>query len=244
MKPEKKMTATMNTTPATMPTQAATRGALDRRGSSRTTGSAGGGVTTGPVAGSGDADVSLMGTIMHTVVMCPSCITYESAVRGKGSARHRGGYVAGRSVVVVLASVGGQDGHVENRELRVLRRLRCGGHLGQHRRAAAAGEGATNVVSTRGRRGDDDRTVAAGDDLSVDVDVLTIVDGDGVTVGVRVVAPAGAGRVVVLSEGCRRSNGQDGRAPSRVAAYLKLFLDLIIGGPLGYSVRGASSLKK
>ena len=36
MKPEKKITATMNTTPATMPTQAAAAVTLERRGSSRT----------------------------------------------------------------------------------------------------------------------------------------------------------------------------------------------------------------
>jgi hypothetical protein len=71
MKPEKKTTATMNTTPATMPTYAAIAGAFDRRGSSCTTGCAGGVVATGPVAGSDDVGVSLMTTIMQTVLMCP-----------------------------------------------------------------------------------------------------------------------------------------------------------------------------
>jgi len=78
MKPEKKITATMNTTPATMPTQAAAAVSLLRRGSSRMTG---GGAATGTVAGSGeDVGVSLMAKIMQTVLMCQSCITYESAV--------------------------------------------------------------------------------------------------------------------------------------------------------------------
>ena len=83
MKPEKKTTATMNTNPATMPTQAAATDTLERRGASRTTGCAGGGavVGTGPVAGSGeDVGVSFMATIMQTVLMCLSCNAYESAV--------------------------------------------------------------------------------------------------------------------------------------------------------------------
>jgi hypothetical protein len=77
MKPEKKITATMNTTPATTPTQAAARVALERRGSSRMTGAA---VATGAVAGSDGVGLSLMVEIMQTVLMCPSCIGYESAM--------------------------------------------------------------------------------------------------------------------------------------------------------------------
>jgi len=65
MKPEKKIMATMNTTPATIPTQAATAVSRLRRGGSAYAvggGSAGGGVVvaTRPVAGSEDDVVSLM----------------------------------------------------------------------------------------------------------------------------------------------------------------------------------------
>jgi hypothetical protein len=59
MKPEKKTTATMNTTPATMPTQAATAASRDRCAGS-TTGGGVGAVATGAVAGSVDDVVSLM----------------------------------------------------------------------------------------------------------------------------------------------------------------------------------------
>ncbi len=41
-----------------------------------------GGVATGAVSGSEDIGVSLMDTIMQTLLMCPSCIGYESAVYG------------------------------------------------------------------------------------------------------------------------------------------------------------------
>jgi hypothetical protein len=90
MKPEKKTTATMNTTPATIPTQAAAAVSLDRRGGSAACGGAvgacdgGGAAATGPVAGSDeDVVVSLMATIMQTVLMCQSCFAYESAVSGR-----------------------------------------------------------------------------------------------------------------------------------------------------------------
>ena len=66
------MTATMKTTPATMPTQAAA--ALRRlwRGGSAgaVAGWAGGAVATGPVAGSEDDVVSLMRLMMRAVPMC------------------------------------------------------------------------------------------------------------------------------------------------------------------------------
>lgn len=55
MNPEKKITATTKTTPATMPTQAATAPSRERRGSSRAagvTGFCGDAVTTGSVPGS------------------------------------------------------------------------------------------------------------------------------------------------------------------------------------------------
>jgi hypothetical protein len=83
MNPEKKITATMKTTPATMPTQAAawsTR--LGRRG-----GSVGGGddaAANGPVVGSEDDVVSLMSSMMRAVLMRLSRIRYESAVNGGG----------------------------------------------------------------------------------------------------------------------------------------------------------------
>jgi hypothetical protein len=73
MKPEKKTTATMKTTPATMPTQAATAvSRLRRRGSAYTGGEAsegGAAVATGPVAGSEDDGVSLMNPSMQAVAM-------------------------------------------------------------------------------------------------------------------------------------------------------------------------------
>jgi hypothetical protein len=65
MNPEKKITATMKTTPATMPTQAATAGSLDRREWNPTAGL--GALTTGPLSSSflsaGDVD-SLMSFIL------------------------------------------------------------------------------------------------------------------------------------------------------------------------------------
>jgi hypothetical protein len=71
MKPEKKTTETMKTTPATMPTQAATVVARLWRGGSAAAGggAAGGGaaVSTGPVAGSEDDVVSLMNPSMQAV---------------------------------------------------------------------------------------------------------------------------------------------------------------------------------
>jgi hypothetical protein len=73
MNPEKKTTATMNTTPATIPTQAATAGRRDRRGRSSRTGvvALGGASATGSVAGSEEDVVgSLMGTILRAVLMC------------------------------------------------------------------------------------------------------------------------------------------------------------------------------
>jgi hypothetical protein len=76
MKPEKKMTATMKTTPATMPTQAATAvRRLWRRGSTYAGGGAAGGgsaVATGPVAGSEDDVVSLMNPSMQAMPVCLS----------------------------------------------------------------------------------------------------------------------------------------------------------------------------
>jgi hypothetical protein len=76
MKPEKKMTATMKTTPATMPTQAATAvSRLWRRGSTYPGGGAAGGgsaVATGPVAGSEDDVVSLMNASMQAMPVCLS----------------------------------------------------------------------------------------------------------------------------------------------------------------------------
>jgi hypothetical protein len=71
------MTATMKTTPATMPTQAATVVSRRRRGGSVYTGAAGGGVevATGPVAGSGDSEddvVSLMNPSMRAMSVCLS----------------------------------------------------------------------------------------------------------------------------------------------------------------------------
>jgi hypothetical protein len=79
MKPLKKMTATMNTTPATMPTHAATAvSLLGRRprlcgstGGGAVGGSAGGAVLAmGPVVGSVDVVVSLMSPMMVAVVRC------------------------------------------------------------------------------------------------------------------------------------------------------------------------------
>jgi hypothetical protein len=71
MKPEKKITAMMNTTPATMPTQAAAAVTLERRGSSRTTGCAGGAVATGPAAGSDeDVDGSVIDQILQSLARC------------------------------------------------------------------------------------------------------------------------------------------------------------------------------
>jgi hypothetical protein len=72
MNPEKKTTATMNTTPATIPTHAATAGRRDRRGGSSCTGAGalGGASATGPVAGSEEDVVgSLMSTILRAVLM-------------------------------------------------------------------------------------------------------------------------------------------------------------------------------
>ena len=74
------MTATMKTTPATMPTQAATavsrlwRGGSAGAGGGAAGGAAGGGaaVATGPVAGSEDDVVSLMNPSMQAVPMCLS----------------------------------------------------------------------------------------------------------------------------------------------------------------------------
>ena len=80
------MTATMKTTPATMPTQAATVVSLPWRGGSAYAGggaAAGGvGVATGPVAGSEDDGVSLMPAILQGLLRCHSRISYESAVNG------------------------------------------------------------------------------------------------------------------------------------------------------------------
>jgi hypothetical protein len=79
MKPEKKTAETMKTTPATMPTQAATVvsrlwrcGSADAGGGAAGGGAAGGGaaVSTGPVAGSEDDVVSLMNPSMQAVPMC------------------------------------------------------------------------------------------------------------------------------------------------------------------------------
>ncbi|HTF54294.1 MAG TPA: hypothetical protein VK735_43185 [Pseudonocardia sp.] len=77
MKPLKKMTATMNTTPATMPTHATTAvSLLGRRprscgGGGAAGGSAGGGAAAmGPVVGSVDVVVSLMSPMMVAVVRC------------------------------------------------------------------------------------------------------------------------------------------------------------------------------
>jgi hypothetical protein len=71
MKPEKKMTATMKTTPATMPTHAAT--AERRLWRCRSAGAGGGAaVATGPVAGSEDDVVSLMNPSMQPMLMCLS----------------------------------------------------------------------------------------------------------------------------------------------------------------------------
>ena len=70
------MTATMKTTPATMPTQAATAvSRLGRRGSTSTGGGAAAGsvaVATGPVAGSDDDGVSLMNPSIQPMSMCQS----------------------------------------------------------------------------------------------------------------------------------------------------------------------------
>ena len=67
------MTATMKTTPATMPTQAATAvSRLWRRGSAYAGGGAvggGAGVATGPVAGSEDDVGSLMNPSMQAMSM-------------------------------------------------------------------------------------------------------------------------------------------------------------------------------
>ena len=80
------MTATMKTTPATMPTQAATalsrlwrRGSAEAGGGAAGGGAAGGaaGVATGPVAGSEDDVVSLMNPSMQALLMCLSCFSYE-----------------------------------------------------------------------------------------------------------------------------------------------------------------------
>jgi hypothetical protein len=80
MKPEKKITATMNTAPAATPTHAAATVALERRGSSRTgKGGGGGAVATGPVAGS-DVGCSLMAPILQAVIKRQRCVSYESAV--------------------------------------------------------------------------------------------------------------------------------------------------------------------
>jgi hypothetical protein len=89
MKPEKKTAETMKTTPATIPTQAATVvsrlcrcGSADAGGGAAGGGAAGGGaagggaagggaaVSTGPVAGSEDDVVSLMNPSMQAVPMC------------------------------------------------------------------------------------------------------------------------------------------------------------------------------
>jgi hypothetical protein len=79
MKPLKKMTVTMNTTPATMPTHAATAfSLLGRRprscscgGGGAAGGSAGGGAAAmGPVVGSVDVVVSLMSPMMVAVLRC------------------------------------------------------------------------------------------------------------------------------------------------------------------------------
>jgi hypothetical protein len=76
MKPEKKTTATMKTTPATMPIHAAAAVRRLRRGGSTYAGgeaSGGGvGVATGRVAGSEDDVVSLMHLSMQTISMCLS----------------------------------------------------------------------------------------------------------------------------------------------------------------------------
>jgi hypothetical protein len=74
MKPLKKITATMKTVPATMPTQAATALSLERRGrrSRSTYVDWGGGVVvaTGLVVGSSDDDVdSLIGPRMQPLPM-------------------------------------------------------------------------------------------------------------------------------------------------------------------------------
>jgi hypothetical protein len=72
MKPEKKMTATMKTIPATMPTQAATAVRRLGRRVSTYAGDAGAAVVTGPVAGSEDDVVSLMNPSMQGMPMYPS----------------------------------------------------------------------------------------------------------------------------------------------------------------------------
>jgi len=66
------MTATMKTTPATMPTQAATAVSRLWRGGSTAAGGGsvgGGAVATGPVAGSEDGVASLMNPSMQAVPM-------------------------------------------------------------------------------------------------------------------------------------------------------------------------------
>jgi hypothetical protein len=78
MKPLKKMTVTMNTTPATMPTHAATAFSLPGRrrrscscgGGGATGGSAGGAAAMGPVVGSVDVVVSLMSPMIVAVLRC------------------------------------------------------------------------------------------------------------------------------------------------------------------------------
>ena len=70
MKPEKKTTATMKTTPATMPTHAAATVTRLRRGSRSTYVGGDGAVATGPVAGSEDVGVSLMNPMVQAVLMC------------------------------------------------------------------------------------------------------------------------------------------------------------------------------
>ena len=71
MKPLKKMTATMKTTPATMPTHAATAVSLERRGARSTSVGCGGGVVlaTGAAAGWGVDVDSLIALSMQTFVM-------------------------------------------------------------------------------------------------------------------------------------------------------------------------------
>src|SRR5882757_1277260 len=92
MKPLKKMTATTNTVPATMPTHAATAVSLlglrlcscgaGGGGGVGVGGSAGGAADSmGPVVGSVDVGVSLMFPMIVAVLRCWSRNTYESAMK-------------------------------------------------------------------------------------------------------------------------------------------------------------------